>query len=931
MKTDRRNWKTFLAVIFIAFSAVALSNTDTGQITGSFTEANPLTEASTVGGSEASANSLNDDLLAYYRFDNPKISEGYSIEFDGVDDGVNFGGPMPDNQDFTYAAWFRMDDSDGGQLIGANAPCWTSANLFGDAGNMSFAIRQGSGGECPAYTTYPVSTGEWHQATGVADTSTGEIKLYLDGQLVDSDTGWNGSIVGGLDEIGIDEFNGPEQAFTGEITNVRVYNRTLSSNEAQNLYRGIPVSREGLRRFYRFNEGPGECDVSTQTACLKDYSPVDYSATPTNFNDNNFDTGSGWHSDTPLNTPLIDDLSGNKRDAAYMSGMNGTLENFATEPWHQTDSRTALNFSAGGQGYVNLAQTDRINPVMDSFSISVLLKANFSSSDSTYPTVFQTTGDGSIGYWGRGTSDSYFRIDTNETGRAITYSYPNAIENYTRVTVVVDREEDIGYFYKDNELVGTDAVAPDEKIDVFANNMRMGYDGPENANISLDQFLWWRKALTTEEREQLFSGEVPKDQLVLQYEFNEGDLNKTYNTAGLSRKGILNRKGSKRGTIQRGPETVDVGNSFTVSAWSDLSELGSGRKPAKSCYTLKQENPRTASGFYWIKPGDTKFEAYCDMDRRGGGWTMLMKIKGQSTTFQYDAAYWENNQSLNLGEVNPRENTNTKLPSYHLLNVTQIRGEFPEIGHNMNETLSQASTVKNLFSTKKVLGHENSSGNVGQYGDFDKDEFAYQDGYQDYGYKLNGCNSRSRVRWGWIWNNEDDECGSSDAGAGIGLTGEGLADPLQSGSWATCCANTPTGKTQNDGDGEGDFPRRAILWAREDKPSDQSITRTKDNNLYTIEISTKSVKAEIKGQSQNQTIRYTGPVPPGKFHVSLKYGSSKASLYIDGEKVKEKSMTLTLQDYNTKSTGLKYSGEVDEYRIYNRSLSDSEIQKLSFQ
>jgi len=76
-------------------------------------------------------------------------------------------------------------------------------------------------------------------------------------------------------------------------------------------------------------------------------------------------------------------------------------------------------------------------------------------------------------------------------------------------------------------------------------------------------------------------------------------------------------------------------------------------QPKASCAEIKADLPGTGSadGVYQIDPDGTgpglPFMVYCDMSSNGGGWTLLMKIKGGSPTFGYSSPLWTSNTNLN--------------------------------------------------------------------------------------------------------------------------------------------------------------------------------------------------------------------------------------------------------------------------------------------
>ncbi len=71
--------------------------------------------------------------------------------------------------------------------------------------------------------------------------------------------------------------------------------------------------------------------------------------------------------------------------------------------------------------------------------------------------------------------------------------------------------------------------------------------------------------------------------------------------------------------------------------------------PSRSCLALHESDPNSSSGTYWIDPngGDSAdaFEAYCDMETDGGGWTIVFprlvdssqRVEGQRFEWEADA------------------------------------------------------------------------------------------------------------------------------------------------------------------------------------------------------------------------------------------------------------------------------------------------------
>ena len=205
--------------------------------------------------------------------------------------------------------------------------------------------------------------------------------------------------------------------------------------------------------------------------------------------------------------------------------------------------------------------------------------------------------------------------------------------------------------------------------------------------------------------------------------------------------------------------------------------------PASSCMdALKHSRPANAgvNGVYYINynDGNGVVPVYCDQTSYDGGWDLIMKM-GEGTTFNYGSTYWST--TAVLGEKENLDATFGSDNKYYGYNSGQYNEVLARFSYNGYEWDWPITSMKNSPSTitplnffngpQLYLGNQISSPYFTNGATFGQNKWSAQGGYQNFGVN-NCCNSNACIRFGFVWNNEND-CGSNDVSSGIGMnTGE---------------------------------------------------------------------------------------------------------------------------------------------------------------
>ncbi|MDO7171063.1 LamG-like jellyroll fold domain-containing protein [Mariniflexile sp. AS56] len=178
------------------------------------------------------------------------------INFDGVDDYLSGSSFIKGLNEVTIMAWVKSDagNSIDMTIAGEDVGC----RLWLKKGNKPmFSIKAGLTGEkkIGGCSDCEINFDEWHHVAGTYSKSTGLIKLYIDGSLVDSYYLLLGSSISlnsnanNTFEIGrFSNKSTNEEYFKGAIDEVRVFNKALTDSQLQQMvYQEIENSNDYVR------------------------------------------------------------------------------------------------------------------------------------------------------------------------------------------------------------------------------------------------------------------------------------------------------------------------------------------------------------------------------------------------------------------------------------------------------------------------------------------------------------------------------------------------------------------------------------------------------------------------------------------------------------------------------------------------------------
>ncbi len=169
---------------------------------------------------------------------------GGAVTFDGSDDYIAVPSSTSLNlaTNMTVSAWVKSSDTtNSSRLIiskwnGGGAKNYWFGRLF----DRTIGFQVDGGGQNVFTPDTTVVDGNWHLVTGVADSKSKKLYLYIDGKLANS-AAYTGTSVTGSTQVEIGRNNeSVNDLWNGTIDEARIYNRALSPTEVTQLYNFAP-------------------------------------------------------------------------------------------------------------------------------------------------------------------------------------------------------------------------------------------------------------------------------------------------------------------------------------------------------------------------------------------------------------------------------------------------------------------------------------------------------------------------------------------------------------------------------------------------------------------------------------------------------------------------------------------------------------------
>jgi len=266
----------------------------------------------------------------------------------------------------------------------------------------------------------------------------------------------------------------------------------------------------------------------------------------------------------------------------------------------------------------------------------------------------------------------------------------------------------------------------------------------------------------------------------------------TWSGADLGTPGAINPSCGlgKSCTQQAGKPIVCTCAPGYVGDGKTCAALGSPALPVASCAALLAAWPAAPTKVYTIDPDGAgavpPFSAHCDMKTLGGGWTMALKVSGNSTAFLYDSAMWTNTALHNPTATDAVTGTEAKFATFVSSPLTEVLVVMLDGGtpRSVKFGVGNKASLHSLFNGNPLTTSLGRAAWKGLMASPSLQPHCNMEGINQI------CGGDTRIRIGIVSNQEND-CGSCDSRIGVGGSGGYCGqDPTNAcGNEATCASD----------------------------------------------------------------------------------------------------------------------------------------------
>ena len=204
-----------------------------------------------------------------------------SAEFNGTSDYVKSDSlPLSDWTNFTYSAWTYTETNAANQIVLSfgNSSNTTPISLLESRTDNTYRVyhRDDAAADVVADSN-ALTLNEWYYITATKEGNT--IKIFVDGSEHGSQTDSTGSVTLNTFNVGRLERTTASNYFDGNLANVAIWNRALSSDEINSVmwkgYNALATTeKSGLQAWYKLDESELFDASNTSTTNLEEYAKL---------------------------------------------------------------------------------------------------------------------------------------------------------------------------------------------------------------------------------------------------------------------------------------------------------------------------------------------------------------------------------------------------------------------------------------------------------------------------------------------------------------------------------------------------------------------------------------------------------------------------------------------------------------------------------